>query len=318
MGTRLVRFGLCVLIAVVAIAASGCSSMTAMEKAVAPRSSSTESGAGANAPGTATSSTDRLVIKSVSMDMRVSDLAGAIAALRAETDKVGGSVSQLSVDSNADSAAAPTAHSPAATIPIPGPADASLTLRVPADKLQEVEIVTSSLGSVTSQSSDESDVTQKHIDLSAHLVNAQAEEARLRVLLARASNVSDLLQVERELSRVQGDVESMQAQLASLNNQIEMATIKVSLSEPGPVAAAWVGGWGFGDAVTQGAQGAGDVLKGLVTLLLTLSPILVLGWLGVWLFVRFRRRRKVRLEAPPGPTVGRAEGDSPGPEQDAS
>jgi hypothetical protein len=241
------------------------------------------------------------------MEMTVADLAAAIASLRAETDKVGGSVSQLTVDSNADSAGTPTAHTSSETVPIPGPADASMTLRVPADKLQEVVLLTSSLGRVTSQSSDESDVTQKHIDLSAHLANAQAEQMRLRALLARASNVNELLQVERELSRVQGDIESMQAQLAYLNDQIAMATLKLTLHEPGPVTAAWAGGWGFADALTQGVQGAADVLKGLITWLLTYSPILLLGWACVWLFTRFDRRRKVRLQPPIQSSEGNAD-----------
>jgi hypothetical protein len=314
MGARLLRFGFCALIAVAVLAASGCSRMAALQNAVAPSGTASNSGGPGAAPGTTSSSSDRLVIKNVAMEMTVGDLAGTLVALRAEALKVGGSISQLSVDSNTDSVVAATAHPATETVAIPGPADASLTLRVPADKLQDVELVTSSLGSVTSQSSDESDVTQKHIDLSAHLANAQAEETRLRALLARAGTVSDLLQVERELSRVQGDVESMQAQLAYLNDQIQMATVKLSLHEPGPVTAAWVGGWGFGQAVTQGVQGGSDVLKGLVTFLLTLSPILLLGWLAVWLSLRFTRRRKSHLQPPIGQTEsGQGHGDPPGP-----
>ena len=233
------------------------------------------------------------------MQVRVDDLAGAIASLRALTQKVGGSVSQLTVSSDSESAAPNTPHSASETVPIPGPASASLTLRLPAASLVDVEARASALGRLVSQSSNESDVTQKHVDLSARLANSQAEEVRLRGLLARAGNVSDLLQVERELSRVQGDVESMQAQLAYLDSQIAMATLTVSLDEPGPIVRPSAGGWGFVGAVTHGVQGAAALLRAMVTALITLSPLLVLGALAWWLLSWFVRRRRALREAGP-------------------
>lgn len=231
------------------------------------------------------------------MQMRVDDLASAIASLRALTQKVGGSVSQLTVTSDSESAAPDTPHSASETVPIPGPASASVTMRLPAASLAEVEVRVGALGRLVSQSSNESDVTQKHVDLSARLANSQAEEVRLRGLLARAGTVSDLLQVERELSRVQGDVESMQAQLAYLDSQIAMATLTVSLDEPGPIVRPSAGGWGFFDAVTQGVQGAAALLRAMVTSLLTLSPLLVITALAWWFLSWFVPRRRARREA---------------------
>lgn len=315
MRTRLVSLGMCLLLVLGLATMAGCSggsqstgSGPASVVAPAPAPQSGAQG-GANAPANANASSDRLVIKNASIKLQVDDLAGALAALRGFAEKAGGSVSELTVEGNSDSPASNTAHSASETVPIPGPASASMTLRVPAPKLSQVVAQTSSLGRVISQASDESDVTQKHIDLSAHLANLQAEEVRLRALLARAGNVNDLLQVERELARVQGDIESMQQQLAYLDSQIAMGTLTVSLDEPGPIVRPWAGGWGFVDSITQGIQGAAETLRVLITFVLTVSPLIVLGGLLWWFLAWLARRRRARREA-----QAQSQGLQPGPQ----
>jgi hypothetical protein len=315
MRMRLVSLGMCMLLVLGLATIAGCSggapsSSSGSKSLVAPAPAPpSDVQGGSSAPANAAASSDRLVIKNASMKIQVDDLAGAIASLRAYAEKVGGSVSELTVEGNSDSPAPNTAHSASETVPIPGPASASMTLRVPAPKLSQVVAQTNSLGRVVSQSSDESDVTQKHIDLSAHLANLQAEEARLRALLARAGNVNDLLQVERELARVQGDVESMQQQLAYLDSQIAMATLTVSLDEPGPIVRPWSGGWGLVDSITQGIQGAAGTLRILITTLLTLSPLIVLGGLLWWFLAWLTRRSHARREA-----LGPVPAMQPGPQ----
>ena len=300
MRSRTALAGACLVLVFGLVTIAGCASgseSSTSGSAVAPAPPATAAQGGSNGSASTGSSSDRLVIESASMQVQVDDLAGAIASLRGLTQKVGGSVSQLTVRSDSESAAPNTPHSASETVPIPGPASASLTLRLPAASLPDVEDRAGALGRLVSQSSNESDVTQKHVDLSARLANSQAEEVRLRGLLARAGTVSDLLQVEREMSRVQGDVESMQAQLAYLDSQIAMATLTVSLDEPGPIVRPSAGGWGFFGAVTHGVQGAAALLRAMVTALITLSPLLVLGALAWWFLSLFFRRRRARREA---------------------
>ncbi len=260
-----------------------------------------------NAPATAGSesaksgsaTTDRLVVTNASMQLRVSDLSATIASVRSLTLTAGGSVSQLSVSSNSE-VTPETKSSTSGTAPIAGPASASLTLRIPAEKLSDVESRVSKLGALISQSSNESDVTQQHIDLAARLANSRAEEARLRSLLSRAGNVTDLLQVERELSRVQGDIESMQAQLSYLEGQAAMATLTITLEQPGPVVRPSAASWGFLGAITTGLQGALILINTLVTTLLAVSPLIVIGLLIWWLVVLLvRRHRRKRASAQP-------------------
>jgi hypothetical protein len=86
----------------------------------------------------------------------------------------------------------------------------------------------------------------------------------------------------------------MQAQLAYLDSQIAMATLTVSIDEPGPIVRPSSDGWGFVDSVTEGIQGAAALLRTGVTLVLTLSPVLVVGGIVWWLLAWRARRRRLR------------------------
>ena len=171
-----------------------------------------------------------------------------------------------------------------------------MTLRVPAEKLASVEAEAAKLGKVLSQSASEDDVTQQHIDLEARLKNLQAEEVRLRGFLDQATKVTEMLEVERELSRVRGEIESMQAQIAYLEQQAAMATLTLALSAPGSLVQPSGGTWGFGTAITTGVQAAAAVIKTLIVLIIALSPVLLVVAIVVLVW-RSRRRSKAAARA---------------------
>ena len=76
------------------------------------------------------------------------------------------------------------------------------------------------------------DVSEQFIDLEARLTSAQREEESLRALLDRATNVSDILSIERELNRVRGEIERMQGQLNALERRVALSTSNLSLNTP--------------------------------------------------------------------------------------
>lgn len=318
MRTRIALLGALALVALALVTSVGCAALspsrdtnmtsTVTERGASPDQGGASLGSADKAPATAgtapqkssEAATDRMVILNASMQVRVDDLAAAIASVRTLTQAVGGSISQLTVSSNSESPATDAGGSASSTARFQGPASASLTLRIPAKSLTDVEAKVSGLGKLISQSANESDVTQQHIDMSARLTNLRAEEARLRALLTRAGKISELLSVERELSRVRGDIESMQAQLTYLEGQAAMATLTLALEQPGPVVRPSGGGWGIVDAVTNGVQAAVVLINGLITAVIAFSPLIALGLLVWWLIRRsIRRRRALLTQAPP-------------------
>jgi len=299
-----------------ALGAAGCSNRSAQNTGVSlPRDTALESAvqpvAPQGAPGTTASdkassggqstasaaTPQRMVVSKASMSIQVDELTKSVEQVRAITAAAGGTISQLSYSQGGST----TPITPQGENSSAGsqPSTAQLVLRIPASKLPEVEKSAAALGSVLSQTAEESDVTQEHVDLVARIDNLKAEEIRLRKMLDQAKNVSEMLAVERELARVQGDIESMQAQLAYLERQAAQATLSLNLSEPGALVRPASGGWGLGSAVTFGVQAAAAILRTIIASLIALSPLLLIGLL-IWALVRgIRRRRKAKQEPVP-------------------
>jgi hypothetical protein len=172
----------------------------------------------------------------------------------------------------------------------------SATLQIPSPKLDEAMTGLKALGRVTSEGADGEDVTQHSIDLDARLSNARNSEKRLAAILEkRTGDLSDVLAVEREIARVRGEIESMEAQRTSLDRRITYATIELQLTEekraavdlgPQPLSTRFV------DEFVRGWNGVLTTAVQLGLLAARLAPAtVVLAFLvAPWLL---RRRRAV-------------------------
>jgi hypothetical protein len=231
-----------------------------------------------------------MIVATASMDLRVDGLDKTVEAIRSIVAASGGTIDELVYSQGAGAGAGPIPLKAAGSSANRQPSSAQLTLRIPATQLPEIQKRIAAMGDVLSQSATESDVTQQHLDLAARIANLQAEEARLRAMLGKAKNVSEMLAVERELARVQGDIESMQAQLTYLERQAAQATLSLSLQEPGALVRPGSGGWGLGSAVTSGVQAAAAITRTMVAGSIAVSPLAIAGLLA-WAVVRLIRRR---------------------------
>jgi hypothetical protein len=88
------------------------------------------------------------------------------------------------------------------------------------------------LGEIKNQSISTQDVTKDYYDTQARLGNSQRMEQQLQLLLQHTNGkVSDLLEVERELGRVRGEIEQAQGQLKLYDFQVQYATITIAMAE---------------------------------------------------------------------------------------
>jgi hypothetical protein len=109
---------------------------------------------------------------------------------------------------------------------------AHLTIRVPQDQFFPALERLEGLGEVRSRNVGSEDVSERFIDLEARLRSSLREEESLLNLLSRANQVSEVLTIERELSRVRAEIERLQGQLNFLERRVELATISISLYPP--------------------------------------------------------------------------------------
>lgn len=193
------------------------------------------------------------------------------------------------------------------------PPSATLTVRVPADRLSDTLDRLSELGEVDDLSLERQDVTLQVTDLDARIEALQASVDRLEALIAQATTTADLLEAENALTERQAELDSLTAQRAYLAEQVDLSTLWISLvateSVPAPVPG------GFWGGVTTGWGTLVTAFNTVVVLLGFLLPWLLLAAVvgGVALLVaRVSRRRHAGL-VPPGPPVQPGMSAPPGP-----
>lgn len=156
----------------------------------------------------------RMVISTASISVEVEMVQTAVNDVRAIAESLGGFVEQLSSSGGSERQ------------------QAHMTIRVAQNQfftaLERIE----ALGEVQSRNLGSEDVSEQFIDLEARLRSAQRKEQSLLSLLERAEQVSEILTIERELSRVRSEIERLQGQLNFLERRVELATITVSLFPP--------------------------------------------------------------------------------------
>ena len=121
-----------------------------------------------------------------------------------------------------------------------------VVIRVPADKLDEALAAIRQMGKVESQDVTGRDVTDQYADLSLRLDNAQKARERYLQLLEKAQAVTEILPIEKELERLQFDIENLKGQINRIDELIAFSTITVSIEEkvkPGPLGWVFVGIW---------------------------------------------------------------------------
>jgi hypothetical protein len=84
---------------------------------------------------------------------------------------------------------------------------------------------------VTSESTSAKDVTEEYVDLSAKLKNLEATEEQLLRIMEKAEKVEDVLAVQRELSKVRGEIEQTKGRMQYLERTSETSLIEVRLEQ---------------------------------------------------------------------------------------
>jgi len=123
---------------------------------------------------------------------------------------------------------------------------ASLTLRIPVKAFKSAVDGMASLGTVTRRNVEGEDVTEKYVDLESRLKNKLVLRDRLKQLLDKATEVKDILALEKELNRVQSDIDAMAAHMKSLKGKADYATVHLNLqrkSIKGPLGYFFSGLW---------------------------------------------------------------------------
>ena len=108
---------------------------------------------------------------------------------------------------------------------------ASLTMRVPSDKLDAFVEGVSGYGRVTSRSETTEDMTEQYADNEMRLQTLRTKMDRLQTLLSQAENVSDMLKIEREIADTQYDLDRLEGRQLNIDRRVDMSYVYVNIQE---------------------------------------------------------------------------------------
>ncbi len=186
------------------------------------------------------------------------------------------------------------------TSPEIGPRGLQASLRIPTAELLSAVGEIKGLGRVENESQSGEEVSQQHIDLVARLKTARETEERFQAILQqRTGKISDVLEVEQNIARVRGEIESMEAEQKALEHRVDFASVEVQLTEE---YKAQIGlpadsvSTRMHNAFVAGYHHAAESVVGLALFVEEYGPSLVL-WLvilGLPIIVVWRRYKRVR------------------------
>lgn len=230
----------------------------------------------------------RSLVYTATLTVRTQDVAGATANAETLAASNGGFVG--------------TENSQSGTVAdTKGLTQSTVTLRVPSTAFDKVIGQLGTGGTVQDETRSASDVTAQVVDTNTRVTAQQASIARITDLMKSATNLSDVVSLEGELSRREADLESMQAQQAALNDQVSLSTITVTFlvpQAPAPKPAAAK----HQNALQRGLHDGWQVFVGTVKVLLVVFgavlPFAILAavlWWPVTRLVRLFARLQARL-----------------------
>jgi hypothetical protein len=173
-------------------------------------------------------------------------------------------------------------------------------LMIPAAQLDAALADLKALGRVEQEQQGGEEVTSQVVDLDARLKNARETETQLTdILRSRTGKIGDVLEVEKEMARVRGEIEGMEAEQKQLRIRIAFASIDLTLAEEyqaqlgvGTSTAARQ----IRNALVDGYHAAVDGLLSVCVFLLSVGPSLflwssILFWPARWAWRRWQKSR---------------------------
>jgi len=227
---------------------------------------------------------DAKIIRTGTIELEVSDVAKAVTTARDGIRSLGGYISASNTANTKD-------DQPTATV----------TYRIPADKWEQALDLLRGLNGYTTKVAAEHteavEVTGQVIDLQARISNLQASESALQAIARRAVRVSDVLEVQSQLTSVRGDIEVLSGQLKDLNDRASYATLTADFNLPVVAVELAKKGWDPSAVVDEASASLIDILQGVVSAgiwfgIVWLPVLLTLGVVvGIVAWVLRRARR---------------------------
>lgn len=217
------------------------------------------------------------VIRTASLEVRVADgeFSDAFSKAQSVASELGGFVASSSTSEDSDEQGRI--------------ASGMVVIRVPSEEFDEAIERLRTLGEVTAESREGRDVSAEFVDLEGRLRHLRSQETFFLRLIDEAETISDLIQIQGQLSNIQSQIEQIQGRINFLTDRTEFGTISARLfeegeedeGEPGPIGQAW----------RDALDAFESVVAGLIVALGAIAPLAVIGVVAWFAWRAIRRSR---------------------------
>lgn len=176
---------------------------------------------------------------------------------------------------------------------------ASVQARVPADKLDSVTAAVGGICNVTSKSENIDDITDSYFDTEAHLNSLKLQEERLLDILSKAQKLEDVISLERALSDVRYQIESLTATIRRMDSQIAYSYLNLELREVVEYQPVESAPKTLGEKIAASFKRSGDKLawffEALLLFVIEDLPLIVvwLAIIGTLAFISFKQYQRI-------------------------
>lgn len=143
----------------------------------------------------------------------------SLASAQSQAEGLGGYIESSSISNSSYASSTSAARS------------ARLTARIPSEKLDGYLAGISKQSNVTRKSESTEDVTLQYVDLQSHKKALLAEQESLLSMMEQAESIEDIIAINEQLTDVRYQIESMESQLRTYDNQVDYSTVNLYIDE---------------------------------------------------------------------------------------
>lgn len=231
-----------------------------------------------NAEADAAEAAEAKIIRTADFTIKTLAYEADLEKITSMTAETGGRVEYLSVNSDWNGSALRMA---------------SLTLRIPSDRLDDFIAGAQGIGTLSRLTQQSQDISGSYYDLAARLETQQQKMERLTALMSSADNIADLIEIESAIADAQYWIDYYTGRLNSYDSQVDDSTVSISLQETKRAESEsiplhqriWAG---LKDSLAGGLSFLGDAAVFLVAA----APWLLLVLLAVIAAKKIRKKKK--------------------------
>ena len=172
-----------------------------------------------------------------------------------------------------------------------------MTIRVPSEKFEDVLLgISEGVGYFDQKEITQKDVTEEFVDINARLNAKRKLENRYLELLQQARNVKEMLEIERELSKIREEIEAKEGRLNYLQDKVSLSTFHIEFYKTSEIKGLPVS---YGQKIANALKSGWNAVSALFIGFISIWPFIILIGIIVYVIRRFIKRKNIPLKETP-------------------